>query len=66
MILRKIECSDCKGHPVEWTIHDLTLEKINLLVGKNASGKTHAINCITRLGDFLTGHQLDGPVSYGV
>ncbi|MDR0721906.1 MAG: ATP-binding protein [Treponema sp.] len=55
MILRKIDYHEFKGEPNYWALKDLTLEKINLLVGKNATGKTNAITKITRLGNMLAG-----------
>jgi predicted ATPase len=57
MILRKIDYHEFDGKPNYWALKDLTLGKINLLVGKNATGKTNTITKITWLGNMLAGLQ---------
>jgi AAA15 family ATPase/GTPase len=57
MILRKIDYHEFDGEPNYWALKDLTLERINLLVGKNATGKTNTITKITWLGNMLAGTQ---------
>jgi hypothetical protein len=57
MILRKIDYHEFDEKPNCWAIKELTLEKINLLVGKNATGKTNTIIKITWLGNILAGLQ---------
>jgi hypothetical protein len=57
MILQKISYHEFDGKPNYWELKDLTLEKINLLVGKNATGKTNTITKIAWLGNMLAGLQ---------
>jgi hypothetical protein len=57
MILRKFSYHEFDGQPNYWALKDLTLERINLLVGKNATGKTNTITKITWLGNMLAGLQ---------
>src|SRR6266404_607030 len=37
-----------------WEIKDLILGKLNLLVGKNATGKTRTVNVISGLAEMIT------------
>jgi len=53
MKLKKISYSQFKGEPREWTINGLTLGPINLLVGKNAIGKTKTLRIISGLSRLL-------------
>jgi predicted ATPase len=57
MILQKIDCREFDGEPNYWALKDLRLERINLLSGKNAAGKTNTITKITWLGNMLAGIQ---------
>ena len=57
MILQKINYHEFDEKPNYWALKDLTLKKINLLVGKNATGKTNTITKITWLGNILAGLQ---------
>jgi energy-coupling factor transporter ATP-binding protein EcfA2 len=57
MILKNFEYSEFDGLPNEWSLKGLYLEKVNLLVGKNASGKSRTLNRIIQLADMLTGTQ---------
>src|SRR5262249_16998862 len=41
------------GHPKEWTLDGLSLGPINLVVGKNATGKTRTLNVIWTLAKML-------------
>ncbi len=43
--------------PNAWSLEGLILENINLLVGKNATGKTNTLTKIAWLGDMLAGIQ---------
>lgn len=56
MQLVSINYSEYESEPREWKLNDLTLGKINLIVGKNASGKTRALNVIKSLGVMLSGN----------
>jgi hypothetical protein len=58
MILQKFEYSEFDGQPNFWTLKDFSLnEKINLLVGKNATGKTNSLTKTVWLGNMLAGLQ---------
>ncbi|MHC6202238.1 AAA family ATPase [Breznakiellaceae bacterium SP9] len=58
MILRKIGYHEYDNQPYYWTLKDVSLEKINLLVGKNAIGKTRTIRVINGLGNIIAGSQI--------
>jgi hypothetical protein len=58
MILRKIDYHEFDGESNYWALKPFELGKINLLVGKNATGKTNTITKITWLGNMLAGTQL--------
>lgn len=45
------------GRPEEWVLNNATFEKINLLVGKNSSGKSRLLNVIAGLANMITGAQ---------
>jgi len=55
MKLKSIQYSQYDGQPREWRLEDCTLGDINLIVGKNATGKTKALNIISALANFLSG-----------
>lgn len=55
MRLETIRYSENAGTRQEWELKDLTLESLNLLVGKNSSGKTRALNVIHGLAKMLCG-----------
>jgi AAA15 family ATPase/GTPase len=65
MHLKSIQFCRFKGEINEWSIEgktidgqvkrDLTLENINLIVGKNASGKTKTIDAIRYIADLISG-----------
>ncbi|MDR1315494.1 MAG: ATP-binding protein [Spirochaetales bacterium] len=57
MILRKIEYHEFDDTPNYWALKPFELGKINLLVGKNATGKTNTIIKIGWLGNMLAGLQ---------
>jgi energy-coupling factor transporter ATP-binding protein EcfA2 len=62
MQLKKIDYHEfTKGGISYWELSNLTLDKINLLVGKNATGKSRTINVIKNLGDLLIGMHPDYP-----
>lgn len=54
MRLTKITYSEYIGEPQEWQLVDLELGNINLIVGKNASGKSRTLNVIGGLGRLLS------------
>jgi len=55
MRLTSIAYSQFEGEKDEWKVKELTLGPINLLVGKNASGKSRILNIIGNLGNLLAG-----------
>jgi hypothetical protein len=57
MILKKIGYSEFAGQPHVWMFRETTLEKVNLLVGQNATGKTRTITVISWLANMLAGLQ---------
>lgn len=57
MRLKSVTYGEFEGTPQEWTIEGLSLGDRNLVVGKNASGKTRALNIISALARHLSGVQ---------
>jgi len=57
MILKKFSYSEFPDKVTSWSIDGLVLEDINLLVGKNATGKTKTLEKISWLGNMLAGRQ---------
>lgn len=55
MYLRKFTFRENEGQKIEWLIDDVHLGRINLIVGKNSSGKTRTLNAISELVEFITG-----------
>lgn len=55
MRLKSLEYSHHQGELHEWTVQGLTLQDVNLLVGKNASGKSRILNIIHNLARAITG-----------
>ena len=44
MILKSLNYAQYEGQPKQWRLLHLELGNINLLVGKNASGKSRTLN----------------------
>lgn len=57
MILKSMEYSEYEGTPKAWYIDKFNLGQINLVVGKNATGKTRVLNVIRGLGNLVCGEQ---------
>jgi len=53
MILKSIKYSEYDNAPGAWHLENFDLEKINLIVGKNAVGKTRTLNVIGALADLV-------------
>jgi energy-coupling factor transporter ATP-binding protein EcfA2 len=53
MILQKVDYCEFPKTISHWSLRDLTLGRINLLVGKNASGKSRTIDVIDNIGTIL-------------
>ena len=59
MILKSLEYSQFSGKPNAWYLEQFLLGKINLIVGKNATGKTRILNVIKGISSLLAGkHKL--------
>jgi energy-coupling factor transporter ATP-binding protein EcfA2 len=55
MRLESVKYSEFEGSPQEWTLEGLRLGARNLLVGRNATGKTRVLNVISGLASQLAG-----------
>ncbi|MCU7944865.1 MAG: ATP-binding protein [Candidatus Thiodiazotropha sp. (ex Cardiolucina cf. quadrata)] len=53
MFIKTIEYKEFPGTSREWILENFSFEKIVLIVGKNASGKTRALNVIGGLSSLL-------------
>ena len=60
MRIKSVEFSESKGTDQEWTLKGLDLRERNLIVGKNASGKTRVLNIINALALTLAGSKALG------
>lgn len=57
MRLKSLEYVEREGEPEEWTLSGLSLSEVNLLVGKNASGKSRILNIIHNVGQLISGQR---------
>jgi len=57
MKLKSIEYSQYNNEPEEWQLEGCTFNDINLIVGKNATGKTRTLNVIAGLTSLLAGEK---------
>ncbi len=66
MYLKEFSFRENAGQKIEWLIDKVTLSKINLIVGKNSSGKTRTLNALSDLVSMLRGKgsSATGPVTY--
>lgn len=55
MQLKTVKFIEFEGQPQQWTIDGLSLGDRNLIVGKNATGKSRALNIISALAGCLAG-----------
>jgi len=55
MILYQLKFKENEGDTNEWQLETVRFELLNLLVGKNASGKSRTINLINSLAGLLSG-----------
>ncbi len=55
MFLESIDYGQFESTPRAWTLEGCTLGNINLIVGKNATGKSKTLNIIRVLADLLCG-----------
>ena len=58
MILKSVAYAEFEGTPREWVLEETTLQLVNLLVGRNASGKSWTLNVISGLAKLMTGQQV--------
>jgi hypothetical protein len=61
MQLKSIKYSQFEDKPQEWRLEGCTLEPINLIVGRNATGKSRTLNSIGGLGKLLAS---DTPLAF--
>jgi len=66
MYLQSLTFRENAGQKIEWLIDNVRLGEINLMVGKNSSGKTRTLNALSDLVNMLRGKgtTATGPVSY--
>jgi len=57
MLLSRIEYKEWEGNPREWIIDPTSFGDINLLVGKNTSGKSRLLNVMSGLARLFSGKQ---------
>ena len=57
MRIESISYSEYKGEPKEWTLETTTFDTVNLIVGKNASGKSRLLNVTSGLAKMLRGEK---------
>lgn len=57
MLLESIDYSQFERTSREWKLENCTFGNINLIVGKNATGKSRALNIISGLANLLCGYQ---------
>lgn len=55
MQLKTLTYSEYSGEPQEWVLEPLVLGDRNLLVGKNATGKSRTLNVINGLAQYVSG-----------
>ncbi len=53
MILKKIHYFELKGSNQFWEIEEFELQNVNLIVGKNAAGKTRTLNAIEGFANMI-------------
>src|SRR4051794_18788030 len=52
--LKTVEYAELLDKPNDWTLKGLSLGQVNLIVGKNASGKTRTMNVMANLARLFT------------
>ncbi len=55
MLIKSLEYSEYNGNPKSWKVSGLESGNINLVVGKNASGKSRVMRAIHGLGRIISG-----------
>lgn len=54
MKLEKLSYSEFEAHPQEWTFDNCTFGEINLIVGKNATGKSRTLTVIRSIAGLIS------------
>ena len=54
MILKSVKFSQHENTKDEWKLEEVPFSKINLIVGKNATGKSMTLNIISSLSKLLS------------
>lgn len=57
MHLKSFRYAQYENSPKQWTLDELDLQPVNLIVGTNASGKTRTLNVINALSKIISGRQ---------
>ena len=65
MRLQTVDYAERQDTAREWTLSELSLGQINLIVGKNASGKSRTLNIIANLGKLLAGTRKPAEITTG-
>src|SRR5262249_39695611 len=65
MRLRTFDYTQFGGAPREWSLCGLKLGPVNLVVGKNATGKSRTLNVVNALGKLVSGQQKPSELSTG-
>lgn len=53
--LKSVEFSELEGTPQHWRLREFRLGQVNLIVGKNASGKTRTLNIVSNIAKIIAG-----------
>jgi predicted ATP-dependent endonuclease of OLD family len=57
MRLKSLQCIENEGTPQEWVLEEMSVGHRNLIVGKNASGKSRILNVIGGFANILSSRQ---------
>ncbi|MCM8535125.1 MAG: ATP-binding protein [Lentisphaeraceae bacterium] len=61
MFLKKVKFNQFENSPKEWSLIDFCPMQINLVAGKNATGKTRSLNCISTLAHLISRDRIELP-----
>lgn len=64
MKLTKLSYSEYKGLPLEWSITGLNFEDVNLIVSKNAIGKTRLVSLLVNLAHRVLNNSKNSKFQY--
>ena len=64
--LQSVRYSERVGREKEWTVEGLDLGPVNLLVGKNATGKTRCLNVLWNLAQMFVPEAAVRPQNAGL